>query len=133
MGNKVSPALAKALDAAAAKGEVACVDAEDVARALELPPAKVGEAMDAIGLRIVKCQLGLFGFGTARHSGAVITAAPEVSAELEREIRAALVDGRMPCRAAWEIAERRGLGRIEVAEACEALLIKIKPCQLGAF
>ncbi|MCK9462836.1 MAG: hypothetical protein M0R80_24705 [Proteobacteria bacterium] len=133
MGNKVSPALAKALGAAAAEGEVTCSDAEDVARALGLPPAEVGEAMDALGLRIVKCQLGLFGFGTSRHSGAVITAAPEVSADLEREIRAALVDGRMPCRAAWEIAERRGLGRIEVAEACEAMLIKIKPCQLGAF
>jgi len=133
MAQKVDPVLAAALDGAAVGGKISCADAEQVARSLELPMEEVGEALDARELHIVKCQLGLFGFGTARHSGGVIAAAPEVSAELERQIREALVGGRMPCAAAWGIAAREGLGRIEVAEACEALGIKIKPCQLGAF
>jgi len=133
MENQVDSILAAALDGAAVGGKVACADAEEVARKLELPLEEVGEALDARGHRIVKCQLGLFGFGTSRHSGGVITAATDVSDELESDIRSSLVGGCMPCEAAWRIAEKRGLGRIEVAEACEAMQIKIKPCQLGAF
>ena len=133
METKVNPALAKALGAAAPDGKVTCAELEEIARALELPPAEVGAAMDALELEIVKCQLGLFGFGTSRPHGGVAMPASEVPAELEREIRAALVDGRLPCLAAWAIADRLGLGRIEIGEACEALQIKVKPCQLGAF
>ena len=133
MGQQVDAVLAAALGAAAVDGKVACADVEEVARKLELPLAEVGAAMDALDLRIVKCQLGLFGFGTSRPHGGVVQPVSEVPPDLEAAIRTALVDGRLPCVAAWEIAERRGLGRIEVAEACEALGIKVKPCQLGAF
>jgi hypothetical protein len=133
MGAQVDKALAAALQAAAVDGTVTCAEAEETARRLELSPAEVGAAMDDLGLRIVKCQLGLFGFGTARPHGGVVQSVSEVLPDLEAAIRAALVDGRLPCVAAWKIAERQGLGRIEVAEACEALSIKVKPCQLGAF
>ena len=54
---------------------------------------------------------------------------PEVAAA----IRDALENDRLPCRAAWEIAERFGLRKMAVSGACEALGIKIKPCQMGAF
>jgi hypothetical protein len=133
MGGHVDPVLAAALDKETVDGKISCADAEEVACSLELPLADVGEALDEREIRIVKCQLGLFGFGTSKPHGGVVTPAAEVPVDLEREIRSALVDGRMPCEAAWRIAEIRGLGRIEVAEACEALRIKIKPCQLGAF
>jgi len=130
---KVDPVLAKTLEAAAEDRKVACADAEEIARKLELPPAEVGASMDALGLCIVKCQLGLFGFGTSRPHGGVVQPVSDLSPDLEAAVWGALVDGRLPCVAAWEIASLRGLGRIEVAEACEALQIKIKPCQLGAF
>jgi hypothetical protein len=133
MGHQVDKALAAALQAAAVDGKVTCADADEVSAKLDLPSADVGAAMDDLGLRIVKCQLGLFGFGTSRPHGGVVQPVSEVPPELEAEIRAALVEGRLPCVAAWEVAARRGLGRIEVAEACEALGIKVKPCQLGAF
>jgi hypothetical protein len=133
MGPEVDSVLAAAVDGAAIDGKIGCAEAEEVARSLERSLAEVGSALDARELHIWKCQLGLFGFGTSRPHGGVVLPAPEVSADLEREIRAALVDGRRPCAAAWRIAELRGLGRIEVAEACEALRIRIKPCQLGAF
>ncbi len=53
--------------------------------------------------------------------------------ELEKEIRSRLSNGRLPCAAAWEIAAERKIPRMKVSSACEALKIKIKPCQLGAF
>jgi hypothetical protein len=44
-----------------------------------------------------------------------------------------LVDGRLPCAEAWRIADERNLKKMDVSSAVEALEIKIKPCQLGAF
>jgi hypothetical protein len=133
MANQVDTVLADALQAAAADGNVSCAAVEEVAAKLELPLGAAGAAMDDLGLRIVKCQLGLFGFGTSQPHGGVVRAVSEVPTDLEAAVRAALVDGRLPCAAAWEIASKLGLGRIEVGEACEALRIKVKPCQLGAF
>lgn len=133
MGSDVDPVLATALDGAAADKKITCADAERVAGKLELPLGEVGVALDARDLHIVKCQLGLFGFGTSAPHGGVVRPAQDVAPDLEAAVRGALVDGRLPCAAAWAIAEKSGLGRIEVAEVCEALRIKIKPCQLGAF
>ena len=59
--------------------------------------------------------------------------AETVAPELEGAIRAAARDGRLPCAAAWEIAAERKIPRMKVSSACEALKIRIKPCQLGAF
>jgi len=39
----------------------------------------------------------------------------------------------LSCAVSWEIADALQLTRMAVSEACEALKIKIKPCQLGAF
>ena len=52
---------------------------------------------------------------------------------LRDAIDGALKDDFLSCAAAWEIADRQGIPRIAVANACEMLGIKIKPCQLGAF
>ncbi|MBM4315079.1 MAG: hypothetical protein FJ122_14340 [Deltaproteobacteria bacterium] len=53
--------------------------------------------------------------------------------ELERAIRGRLSDGRLSCVAAWSIAAELKVPRLEASSACEALRIRIKPCQLGAF
>jgi len=45
----------------------------------------------------------------------------------------AMVDERLPCAAAWDIAAQAGISKMALSAACEALGIKIKPCQLGAF
>jgi len=42
-------------------------------------------------------------------------------------------DEKLSCAAAWEIAGSLNISRTKVASACEAMGIKIKPCQLGAF
>jgi hypothetical protein len=48
-------------------------------------------------------------------------------------INASLIDGRLPCLAAWEIAKRFGVAKAMISAACEAMKVKISPCQLGAF
>ena len=56
-----------------------------------------------------------------------------VPKELESAINKKLIGGRLTCSSAWEIAGALNIPRMHVSSACEALGIKIKPCQLGAF
>ncbi len=122
--------VAQAIEKKAVKGEVACADAAGIAAVLNVPMNEVGVAIDLMEIRISKCQLGLFGYGKEKMT---IKPAETVSQELEKAIRDALVNGRLSCAVAWEIAQRFGIPRMSVSSACEAIKIKIKPCQLGAF
>jgi hypothetical protein len=56
-----------------------------------------------------------------------------VGFDLEEAILAGLVNERVPCRTAWDISNQLGIHKMEVSAACDAMGIKIKPCQLGAF
>jgi hypothetical protein len=114
----------------AKNGEIACAVAFQIVEELALSPAEIGQAIDLLEFRISKCQLGLFGYGPQKK--AVKPKTPE-NQQLEEAIRDALVDAKLACRDAWSIASRFNIPKMSVSAACEALEIKIKPCQLGAF
>jgi hypothetical protein len=48
-------------------------------------------------------------------------------------IRARLEDGRLSCTAAHEVAERLGVGPVEVGRTADQLRIRLTACQLGLF
>jgi len=52
---------------------------------------------------------------------------------LEEEIRASLVDGRLPCAVAFKIAKKLKVSPRRVGDAANKLSIKIATCQLGCF
>ena len=83
-----------------------------------------------MNFRLVKCQLGLFGYTPEKK---IVHAAKTVESALKEALQESLQDNRLPCASAWEIADRLQLRKMSVSNACEALGIKIKPCQLGAF
>lgn len=114
------------------KGEegVSCENAHAIAHRLQKSPRETGTALDLLNLRIARCQLGLFGYAPRKR---IVRPAPDVDAGLATAVRSALVDGRLPCKTAWSLATRHQCSRLNVAEACEALGIKITDCQLGAF
>ena len=112
------------------EGRISCAAAHHVAKRLGRPPAEIGRALDLMEVRLTRCQLGLFGYAPEKR---IVTAAAEWKPDLEEDIREALEDDRLPCAAAWSIARRHGLSRLAVANVCEALGIKVRPCQLGAF
>lgn len=120
---------------AAAKGKVkngtsACLVAFEIAERLGVPVEEVGFTLDMLEVSIVKCQLGLFGYGPQRR---IVKPAEKVDPDFEKAIRDSLVNGRLPCASAWALAEKRRLRKMEVSSACETLGIKIGPCQLGTF
>lgn len=128
---KVDPAIMDRVAADIVNGCIACKTAHAIALDLNVAPGQVGIAIDLQNGRIKACQLGLFGYGKAKKI--VALNGTESKAELASAIRNALVDGKIPCDAAWRIADAEGLARLDVGRACESLGIKINRCQLGAF
>lgn len=114
----------------AKNNELPCAAAFGLARRLYLSPVEVGRAADRLHVRLVKCQLGLFGY---RPEKRIVRPAATVDPALADAIQKSLENGRLPCAAAWRLAERFQIGKMAVSAACETLGIKIKPCQLGAF
>jgi len=107
-----------------------CAVAFKIAETLEVTPDQVGKNVDLLNYRLSKCQIGLFGYSPEKK---IVKPRASEKGELESAIEAAAVEGRVTCRAVWEIAARFNVHKMTVSSACEAMNIKIKPCQLGAF
>jgi len=52
---------------------------------------------------------------------------------LEEELKASLVDGKLPCAVAFKIAGKLGVTPRQVGDTANKLNIKIVSCQLGCF
>jgi hypothetical protein len=111
-------------------GELPCAVAFKIADEINRPPAEIGKTADLMDSRIVKCQLGLFGYKPEKK---IVKAKFPDDDVLVDAIRAALKDEVLSCRDAWEIAGKFQVTKMTISAACEALKVKIKPCQLGAF
>lgn len=129
-GTAVSEALKQDILKAAQEGNISCKAAEKIAAEKTRDLKEIGIAVDMLNINIVQCQLGLFGFDGNQKR---VPPADSVAPDLEAAIRGVLVNDRLACGAAWGIAEKMKIKRLDVSAACEKLKIKIKPCQLGAF
>ena len=127
---KLNPAIAEAVKQGVSDGKISCAAAFKVASKLKVTPGEVGVTIDLLEIPIIKCQLGLFGYGPSDKG---VIAAETVSPALEAAIRESLVKGKLPCASAWEIAVKFNITKREISSACEALKIKISSCQLGTF
>ncbi len=114
-------------------GEIPCAVAFDAAANLQVEPGAVGRTADLMNLRLVKCQLGLFGYGEKKKISTPFEDRSDLDPQLEKKILDAQQDGRISCAEAWEIASALDLPKLTVGRGCETLNIRIKPCQLGAF
>lgn len=129
-GSSPDPAVVAALADKADQGRVTCEDAHATAAELGLSPAEVGKTADLLEYRIVRCQLGLFGYAPEK---SVVRPLDQVPAALHDRLRQGGVDGMVGCLTCWEIAQELGLEKMTVSAACETLGMKISQCQLGAF
>jgi hypothetical protein len=115
-------------------GRVTCATMHRIARKVGVEPIEVGNVASESDVHASQCQLGLFGHSPrVQGKGRVVEADVVVSDELAEHMRAALVNGRLPCAAAWDIATELKLNRIDLGNAAETLDISIAPCQLGFF
>lgn len=129
-GGRPDPAIEREIRARAKAEALPCAVAFEIAKVLGCRPSEVGRTADLMNFSLVKCQLGLFGYAPQKK---IVTPRTPQDPSLGDALRSGLVDDRLPCATAWDIAARFGVSKMAVSSACEALGIKIKPCQLGAF
>lgn len=122
--------IAEAVNSKVSNGKISCAAVHKIAADLDISPSEVGRTVDLMEIRLYRCQLGLFGYGPQRR---IVEAAESVTLTLKEAIEASLIDNRLPCRVAWEIADNMGLKKMDVSNACEALNVKIGGCQIGSF
>ena len=124
------PILATEIDARQKERRLTCAKAHAIAKAMNVSPVEVGKTMDLMGIRINRCQMGLFGYHPEKKVVKTVgTVEDSLRAALEKEV----LSGRIACAVCWAIADQGDMPRMAVAAACETLGIKVSPCQLGAF
>ncbi len=115
-------------------GKLPCKQAFFVAQKLGLSPMTVGKKAFQLGIKISACQLGLFDNEHNNEQDAETThSGIEGAAEMALAIRARLVDGQLPCAAAWALADQYRIRKKKLSETVDALGIRISSCQLGCF
>ena len=129
-GTQIDEKVTKIVAQKAKDNVITCADAVSISAATDKTISEIGVTLDLLETRISFCQMGLFGFSPDKR---IVQAAKSVDEQLQQAIAVKLQDGKLSCEDAWQIADRLALTRMTVSEACEALKIKIKPCQLGAF
>lgn len=124
------PKIAGAVQARAGEAGLACAVAFAIAEELRVSPKEVGKTADLLGCRLIKCQLGLFGYSPEKK---IVGPKQPENPAVVKAIYDDAENGRISCKQAWEIANRFSMRKMAVSGACEAIGMKIKPCQLGAF
>ncbi len=113
-------------------GRLPCAFAFRVAGEHGWSVEQVGAEADRLGVRISRCQLGLFGYDSFRQKGLVQQFA-DVPGDVTVSLRAAADKDTVACAVLWRIARDHGLPRIAMACAAETLKLRISHCQLGCF
>ena len=116
------------------EGRLTCQQAHAIAHQLGMEPLAVGLAADDAGVRVSRCQLGLFGYGPkaeGRHK--IVHPMDDVPQRLCAQLLAAAGSEGISCAALWEVADELGITRLEASSAAEALGLRVSDCQLGCF
>ena len=124
------PLLAEMIRRRATDGGITCAAAHLTADRLQKAPLEIGQAVQDMGFRIRRCQLGLFGYSPR---SSILTPARTVPADIRTAIEARVEQNRLSCRICWQIACHFNISRLTAARCAEALEIKITKCQLGIF
>ncbi|THB76511.1 MAG: hypothetical protein D3926_17485 [Desulfobacteraceae bacterium] len=128
-GIAIDKEVSERLKQSAKNQTITCAAVHRIAKDLGKSPGDIGNQADLHELRLVECQLGLFGYP----QGKALDSGYQVPGELAQTLEEASKDNRLPCDTCWDIATRLKLKRLAVGSACEMMNYKIKPCQLGAF
>ena len=127
---KPNPEIKNQIERQSKNNEIPCAVAFEIAENIRILPAEVGKTIDLMNYKLVKCQLGLFGYTPEKK---IVNPQDTTNNDLKNAIQNALVNEKLPCQSAWEIAARFQVSKMTVSGIAEAMGFKIKPCQLGAF
>lgn len=110
--------------------QIACSSAFKLSEELSLTKEEVGQYADYLEIRLVKCQIGLFGHGPGTK---LLKKLEFVDPGIETLVREHMENSILTCKNVFRIASELNISRIHVGSVCETLGIKVKQCRLGAF
>ena len=111
-------------------GRLPCPIAFKVARKLNVSPREVGGKADELRIKVINCQMGCFGVKKATHEE---LSDMQIVPAVAEAVRVSLVNGRLPCKTAYEVARKLKVSRRKVGDTASKLNIRISDCQLGCF
>jgi hypothetical protein len=116
------------------EGKLPCNRAFAIAQILDVEPLTVGLMANETGIRISRCQLGLFGYGPkAEGKHKIVHAMDDLPERLAARLRAEAEGENITCEAIWKVADGLGYKRMEASSAVEAMGLKVSRCQLACF
>jgi len=127
---ELDPAVKEEVLKRSKEGKLSCAVAFEIVKKLGVTAGEVGKTGDLLNLRLMKCQLGLFGYTPEKK---IIKPQDTENQDLKDAITNALVNERLSCKSAWNIASDFKIRKMTISSFAEGMGIKIKPCQLGAF
>ena len=127
---KLDESIASKIRSRAKNNELPCAVAFDIAADLGCDPDKIGQTSDLLNFRLTKCQLGLFGYKPEKK---IVKSERPADPRLEEALKKQAASGAIACKDAWKLAVQFKVSKMTISAGCEALGIKVKPCQLGAF
>lgn len=127
---EIDPVVVEKLEKLKDQNQITCAAAHRVASDLNMSPKKIGVQVDLMELRLVQCQLGLFGHtpGSGQSDKDI-----GMSEDLKLRLESMTKDDRISCKACWDIAREFKMSRLDMGSVCKKIDLRIKPCQLGAF
>jgi hypothetical protein len=63
---EINPAVKQKVEDKSKDNEISCAVAFQIAEEVRTTPTDVGKGIDLLDIRLVKCQLGLFGYGPGK-------------------------------------------------------------------
>lgn len=121
--------LEEKVTASLVAGQLPCPTAFKIARECRVTPKQIGETVDTLGVRLVECQLGCFMYTGTEENASI----EHLNKTLQDKLTDSLVNDRLPCAVAFEIARELKTSRREVGRTADALGFRISSCQLGCF
>jgi len=128
--SNINQTLLETIKSRLQSGKLPCAVAFDIAQQNQIPMQKVGQTVNNEGIRLSKCQLGLFGYTPENK---IVKPLETIEDELAKAIDVTRKENVIQCAEIWKIAQKLGMRKLHVSCACETLNLKIKGCQLGAF
>ncbi|MGD9007425.1 MAG: hypothetical protein PVG41_05860 [Desulfobacteraceae bacterium] len=128
--SRPDPIIEKEIKKRCQKPVISCARAFEIARHLNVKPIEVGRTADLMNIKVVKCQLGLFGY---QPENKIVKAEETSNQALLDAVTGSSENNRLTCEKAWQIADQLNISKLKVSNVSQADGIRIKNCQLGAF
>ncbi|MBF0117958.1 MAG: alpha/beta hydrolase [Desulfobacterales bacterium] len=110
--------------------ELSCAEVFRLSEELGVSAIDIGKQLDFMKIKITNCSLGLFGYKPEKK---IVKKGDYIDPEIKEAIASKIINSKISCQSAWEIAMRFKIPKLSVGNACETLGLRISNCQIGAF